>query len=262
MNRLKNEVAIVAGGAGDIGKAHVESFVKEGASVIIADIDEVKGKSIAKKISSFSFNNQVIFIHHNSTDEESWKNLSKKIIKKFGKISILANCYGTNFREKFINQNIDNWNTILDVNLTSVFIGIKELIPFFKISGKGSIINIGSLASLKGSESSPAYAASKTGLIGLTKSTAVAFAKDKIRCNLVCPGHVDTNFIRNNSEYSPNDWNTSINNPKNYNQRLSQIPLGRLQTPQDIANLSTFLASEDSNMITGSIIAVDGGITV
>ena len=144
----------------------------------------------------------------------------------------------------------------------SVFIGIKELIPFFKLSGKGSIINIGSLASLKGSASSPAYTASKTGLIGLTKSTAVAFAKDKIRCNLVCPGHVDTNFIRNDSEYSPNDWNTSINNPENYNQRLSQIPLGRLQTPQDIANLSTFLASEDSNMITGSIIAVDGGVTI
>ena len=91
---------------------------------------------------------------------------------------------------------------------------------------------------------------------------AVAFAKDKIRCNLVCPGHVDTNFIRNDSEYSPNDWNTSINNPENYNQRLSQIPLGRLQTPKDIANLSNFHASEDSNMITGGIIAVDGGVTI
>jgi|TARA_Y100000996_G_scaffold253336_1_gene199297 NAD(P)-dependent dehydrogenase (short-subunit alcohol dehydrogenase family) len=262
MTRLKNEVAIITGGAGDIGSAHVESFVREGANVIIADINEEKGNLIAKKNSSFSSENKVKYVHLNSTDEESWKKLSSKTIEEFGKISILVNCYGTNFREKFINQNLENWNTILNVNLTSVFIGIKELIPFFKLSGKGSIINIGSLASLKGSASSPAYTASKTGLIGLTKSTAVAFAKDKIRCNLVCPGHVDTNFIRNDSDYSPNDWNTSINNPENYNQRLSQIPLGRLQTPKDIANLSTFLASEDSNMITGGIIAVDGGVTI
>ncbi len=262
MTRLNNEVAIITGGAGDIGTAHVESFFKEGANVIIADINEEKGKLISKNYSNNTSENKVIFVHHNSTDEKSWKRLSSKVIDEFGKVSILVNCYGTNFRERYINQNLENWNTILNVNLTSVFIGIKELIPFFKLSGKGSIINLGSLASLRGSEYSPAYTASKTGLIGLTKSTAIAFAKDKIRCNLICPGHVDTNFIRNNSQYSPNDWTTSINNPENYNERLNQIPLGRLQTPQDIANLSVFLASKDSEMITGSIITVDGGITV
>ena len=261
MNRLKNEVAIITGGAGDIGGAHAKLFRAEGASVIIADINKEKGETQVQDIVTSKSDKNIMFFHHDAPDPKSWKSLSTETLEQYGKITILANCYGTNFREKFMSQNLDNWNNILNVNLTSVFIGIKELIPFFQLSGKGSIINIGSLTSLRGSGNSPAYGASKTGLIGLTKSTALAFAHENIRCNLVCPGHVDTNFIRNNSHYSPNDWTTSINNPENYNRRLNQIPLGRLQTPEDIANLSVFLASDESNMITGSVITVDGGIT-
>jgi 3-oxoacyl-[acyl-carrier protein] reductase len=118
---------------------------------------------------------------------------------------------------------------------------------------------MGSLASMRSGGSTPAYAAQKTGIVGLTMSTAGAYGKEQIRCNMVSPGHVDTPFIRANNPYSPNDWRTSIDNPDNYKRRLERTPLGRLQTPEDIAYAFLFLASDEASMITGTNLKVDGG---
>jgi NAD(P)-dependent dehydrogenase (short-subunit alcohol dehydrogenase family) len=100
------------------------------------------------------------------------------------------------------------------------------------------------------------------GLVGLTRSAAASYAKDRIRCVLVSPGHVDTPFIRSNNPYSPNDWSTSIDNPDNFKRRLAATPLGRLQTPEDIAKAFAFVASDDAEMITGSNLIVDGGSAI
>ena len=106
---------------------------------------------------------------------------------------------------------------------------------------------------------SPAYAAQKMGMIGLTRSAASSYARDNIRCVIISPGHVDTPFLRGNNEYSPNDWSTSIENPENYKRRLDSTPMGRLMTPDDLANAFLFAASDEAAMITGSMITVDGG---
>jgi NAD(P)-dependent dehydrogenase (short-subunit alcohol dehydrogenase family) len=126
-------------------------------------------------------------------------------------------------------------------------------------AGGGVIINLGSLASIRSGGGAPAYGVAKTGLVALTRSTALAYARDGIRCVIVSPGHVDTPFIRGNNPYSPNDASTSIDNPENYQRRLAATPLGRFQTPDDIARTVLFVVSDDAAMITGSMITVDGG---
>jgi len=123
----------------------------------------------------------------------------------------------------------------------------------------GVIVNLGSLASIRPGGGSPGYASAKMGLVGLTRSTAASYAKDGIRCVLVSPGHVDTPFIRADAPYSPNTQSTSIDNPDNYQRRLNATPLGRLQTPDDIARACLFVVSDDAAMITGSMLTVDGG---
>ena len=253
MKKVKNEVAIVAGGSGGMGRAVVKKLLDEGAKVVSADLDIPK-----KRIN----NNNLIYYKLDSTKQDSWNKTVKIAIKNFKKISILVNCFGSNFRREFEEQNLEEWKKILDVNLTGVFIGIKTVAPLMKKGNKGSIVNFGSIVTLKGGRNGPAYQASKTGLIGLTKSTALSFSEYNIRCNLICPGHVDTDFIRENNSYSPNDWSTSIQNPKNYEERKSQIPLKNFQETTDVANLTLFLSSDDSKMITGSIIPIDGGSSI
>jgi NAD(P)-dependent dehydrogenase (short-subunit alcohol dehydrogenase family) len=121
------------------------------------------------------------------------------------------------------------------------------------------IVNLGSLASIRAGAGSPAYGAAKTGLVGLTRSTAAAYARDGIRCVLISPGHVDTPFIRADAPYSPNDARTSIDNPANYQRRVDATPLGRLVTADDVARTALFVVSDDGAMLTGSNVVVDGG---
>ena len=126
-------------------------------------------------------------------------------------------------------------------------------------SGRGVVLFIGSLASLRQGTGSPAYGVSKIGLVALTRSVAASYARYGIRCVLISPGHVDTNFIREDSDHSPNTWQTSIDNPENYSSREAATPLGRLCSSEDVARSFLFAASDDASMITGSMLTVDGG---
>jgi 3alpha(or 20beta)-hydroxysteroid dehydrogenase len=151
------------------------------------------------------------------------------------------------------------WSLIVGTTLTGSFLGIKAVVPSMRRAGGGVIVNLGSLASIRPGGGSPGYGAAKMGLVGLTRSAAASYAKENIRCVLISPGHVDTPFIRENAPYSPNDPSTSIDNPENYDRRRRGTPLGRLQTPEDIAKAFLFVVSDDAAMITGSMITVDGG---
>jgi NAD(P)-dependent dehydrogenase (short-subunit alcohol dehydrogenase family) len=151
------------------------------------------------------------------------------------------------------------WSLIIGTILTGSFLGTKAVIPSMRRAGGGVIVNLGSLASIRPGGNSPGYSAAKMGLVGLTRSTATAYAADRIRCVLVSPGHVDTPFIRADAPYSPNTAETSIDNPANYERRRAAVPLGRLQTPEDIARAVLFVVSDDAAMITGSMLTVDGG---
>ncbi len=179
--------------------------------------------------------------------------------RAFGPVSILCNNAGANVRVSFDEQTEEMWHLIVGTILTGSFLGIKAAVPSMRRAGGGVIVNLGSLASIRPGGGSPAYGSAKMGLVGLTRSAAASYARDNIRCVIVSPGHVDTPFIRENAPYSPNDPSTSIDNPENYERRLRRTPLGRLQTPDDIARAFLFVVSDDAAMITGSMLTVDGG---
>ncbi len=184
----------------------------------------------------------------------SGRKRSRRQRRRIGPVSILCNNAGANVRVGFDAQTEEMWGLIVGTILTGSFLGIKAAVPSMRRAGGGVIVNLGSLASIRPGAGSPGYGAAKMGLVGLTRSAAASYARENIRCVLVSPGHVDTPFIREDTPYSPNDPSTSIDNPENYDRRLRNTPLGRLQTPEDIAKAFLFVVSDDAAMMTGSML--------
>ena len=260
MGRLDGKVAIITGGAGSMGSAQARLFTREGAAVCVADFNHDGAKKVVKELTDQG--RRAIAAGLDVRESEQWAAAVEATEKAFGKVTTLCNIAGANFRVSFEEQTEEMWRTVIDTNLTAYFIGTKAVAPAMRRAGGGCILNIGSLGSIRQGAGSPAYGVSKIGLVGLTSSTAAAYAKDNIRCVLISPGHVDTNFIRGDNPYSPNDWRTSIDNPENYEARRRSTPLGRLCTPEDVASAFLFAASDEASMITGSMITVDGGAAI
>ncbi len=255
--RMADRSVIIAGGAGSMGSAQARLFSREGASVCVADANLRGAQRVACAIREGGSN--AIAVELDVRDSAAWAEAVADTEREFGKVDTLCNIAGANFRVGFDEQTEEMWHTIIDTNLTAYFLGTKAVVPAMRRAGKGVILNVGSLASITQGPVSPAYGVGKIGLIGLTRSTAVAYAADNIRCVLISPGHVDTNFLRGNSAHSRNDETTDIDIPENYQRRVDSTPLGRLCTPDDIAKAFLFAASDDASMITGSMITVDGG---
>ena len=256
-NRLSGRVAIVTGGGGAMGGAQCRLFAQHGASVCVSDFNLEAAEKVRDQIVDSGGN--AIASELDVRDEAAWTKAVEDTESAFGPVSILCNNAGANFRVGFDDQTLDMWNIIMETGLTGAFIGIKAVVPSMRKAGGGAILNMGSLASIRPGGGSPAYAAQKMGMVGLTRSAAGSYAADNIRCVIISPGHVDTPFIRGNNPHSPNDWSTSIDNPDNYGNRLRNTPLGRLQLPEDLAQAFLFAASEEASMVTGSMITVDGG---
>ena len=255
--RLGDRVALIAGGAGSMGSAVARLFAQEGAAVCVADRDGERAEDVACEIAEVGGRSTAVAI--DVCNAQAWDEAVDTTEKALGLLDLMVNLSGSNVRVGFEEQTEAMWRSIIDVNLTACFIGIKSVVPAMQRAGRGTILLVGSLASIRQGAGSPAYGVSKAGLVALTRSTAAAYARDNIRCVLVSPGHVDTNFIRGDAEHSPNSWETSIDNPENYEQRRQATPLGRLCEPEDIAKAFLFAASEEASMITGSMITVDGG---
>ena len=257
--RLKGKVALVTGAASGMGAAQAKLLASEGAAVCIADINDAGGKRTVEEISAAG--GRALFVHLNVTDASQWKTVIAKVEEEFGSLTIVCNNAGANFRVSFDEQTEEMWHTIVETALTGAFLGIKAVVPAMCRSGGGAIINMGSTASTR-CGTNPGYASSKVGMVGLTKATAAAYAKEGIRCNMVSPGHVDTPFIRESNPYSPNDWSTSISNPDNYRRRVEATPMGRLVTPEEVAYAFLFLASDEASIVTGTNLKVDGGASL
>ncbi len=255
--RLEGKVAIVTGGGGAMCGAQCRLFAQEGAAVCVADLFLDKARKVADEIKAAD--GRAIAVKLDVQRSAEWAEVVAATEAAFGPVSILCNNAGANFRVGFDEQTEEQWNLIVGTILTGSFLGTKAVVPSMRKAGGGVIMNLGSLASIRPGGGSPGYGAGKMGLVALTRSTAASYAKDNIRCVIVSPGHVDTPFIRENNPYSPNDPRTSIDNPENYERRLRATPLGRLQTPEDIAKAVLFAVSDDASMITGSMITVDGG---
>lgn len=255
--RLQGHIALITGGGGAIGGAQARLFAREGAAVAVADVFPEKAEAVAKEI--VAAGGQAIALGFDVRSGVRWAEAVSAAEAALGPITILCNNAGANVRVEFAEQTEEQWHLILGTILTGSFLGTQAVLPSMRRARRGVIVNLGSLASIHAGAASPAYSAAKTGLVALTRSTAVAFAAEGIRCVLVSPGHVDTPFLRENAPHSPNDAGTSIDNPVNYARRLGATPLGRLQTPDDVARAFLFAVSDDAAMVTGSMITVDGG---
>lgn len=255
--RLQGQVALITGGGGAIGGAQGRLFAREGAAVVLADLTPEKAARVADEIRDAGGNATSLSLDVRSAVQ--WADAVQAAETAHGPLTILCNNAGANVRVGFEEQTEEQWRLILDTILTGSFLGIQAVVPSMRRAGRGVIVNLGSLASIRPGGGSPAYGSAKMGLVALTRSAAATFARDRIRCVLVSPGHVDTPFLREDTAYSPNDPRTSISNPANYNRRLTATPLGRLQTPQDVAGVCLFAVSEDAAMVTGSMLTVDGG---
>ena len=246
--RLANKIAIITGGTGNLGSAQVQTFASEGAAVVIADIDSVKGKQIERDTQK-KFGN-AIFTYLDVTNESSWIELVNKTVKIFGLPTILVQNAGIYRSGTILETDGAKWDSIMSVNAKGVFLGTKIVLPKMISAGGGSIVNISSTAGIIGIKISTAYNPSKAAVRVFTKSTALQHAKDNVRANSIHPGPVESDML---TEVYP-----EINLKR---QRGLEIPLGRFARPIDVCNAALFLASNESSYMTGSELVIDGGLT-
>lgn len=249
MMRLKGKVALITGGAQGLGAAIARRFGHEGAQVFLGDLKEDEGHVFAAQLQAEGVNAR--FVRLDVASEESWVRSCGSVIETAGRLDVLVNNAGINIRQPIEEMTVENLDRMLAVNVRGPFLGIKHALPLMRRAGGGSIINMGSVCSMIGHKFTPeAYTTVKGALIQLTKSVAVRYAKDNIRANILCPSTVETPFVQE-----------MLKNPERRQERLGEVPLGRLASLDDVANAALYLASDEAAFINGVAFPVDGGVT-
>jgi len=247
--RLNKKTAIITGAAGGIGSAISLRFAQEGATVFLCDLEQSMGKELEKKI--FESGGRAFFFPMDVTSEIDWINMISGLLNLSPGLDILVNNAGINIRKPIEEMEVEEWDTMMRVNVRSVFLGIKHALPLMRKQKSGSIINMSSICGLVGHKYTPeAYTASKGAVTLLTKSAAVRYAKDGVRINSLHPSTVRTDLI-----------NKMLADHEKMRERLDEIPLGRLATVTDVVNAALYLASDESSFLTGISLPVDGGLT-
>lgn len=247
--KLAGKVALISGAARGIGAAIARCLAAEGAKVVIGDLLEAEGQQTSSDIASSG--GEAIFVQLDVTREADWQQAVHAAISHFGGLHILVNNAGTGVPGKVEEVDLEEWNRVMAVNSTGVFLGTKTALSALKQAGGGSIVNMSSQLGLVGTDnSSPQYQASKGAVRLLTKTTAIQYAPDGIRVNSVHPGPIAT--PRNTERRA---------DPAIYNQTVSRIPLGRYGEPEEVAKGVLYLASDDASFVTGSELVIDGGWT-
>ena len=247
MGRLEGKVALISGAARGQGEAEARLFANEGAKVVFGDILDMEGEKVEAEINETG--GEAKYIHLDVTNESEWETAVKESVNCYGKLDILVNNAGISIGKNVEETTLEEWDLVQDVNSKGVFLGTKAAIPAMRESGGGSIVNISSIAGLVGIASAP-YVASKGAVRLLTKSTAVQYGPENIRCNSVHPGFIETEMIRG-----------ILSNSEERAKRLAITPLGIFASAHDIALAVLFLASDESRYMTGSELVIDGGIT-
>jgi 3alpha(or 20beta)-hydroxysteroid dehydrogenase len=244
MPGLANKVAPITGAAGGQGTAEAELFVREGAALVLTDIDAAAGEALAKRLTDQG--GKALFRVQDVASEQSWKETVAAALSAFGGLHILVNNAGTIARQGIVATTLEAWNRTLAVNLTGPMLGMKHCAPAIRDSGGGSIVNISSTAGLTAHDDA-AYTATKWGLRGLTKTAVLQFSEWNIRVNSIHPGQIaDTGFFRSGGEAFAH-------------AAAAAIPMHRQGTPRECAELVLFLASDEASFISGAEIAIDGG---
>ncbi|TBO44452.1 SDR family NAD(P)-dependent oxidoreductase [Pedobacter kyonggii] len=250
MKRLENKVAIVTGAAGGIGAAVARIFAKEGAKVLITDVQQEKLSAVANEI--LAEDGVVAYMTQDVSTEDGWKSVTEKAVTLYGDINILINNAGIsgNIISTFEERTIEEFNKIIAVNLLSQFLGTKSVIPFMKKNNSGSIVNVSSIGGIIGSANATAYTASKGGSRSYTKGAAAELAPFNIRVNSVHPGYIATPMTKDLPE------------AKEFERiAVGATPLGRGGTSEEIAYGILYLASDESSFTTGIELIIDGGTT-
>jgi 3alpha(or 20beta)-hydroxysteroid dehydrogenase len=248
MGKLDGKVALISGGARGQGAAEAKTFAMEGAKVVFGDILDEAGAQVEAGIRAAG--GEAVYVHLDVTSEADWHRAVQEAVSRFGKLNILVNNAGIIIpRVPIEERTADEWDRVMAVNAKGVFLGTKHAIPAMRRAGGGSIVNISSVAGIGQSlHQEPAYAASKGAVRIFTKVTASQHAKDKIRCNSVHPGPIDTEMLR-----------IAMPDPQVLDQRLGRVPLGRMGMVEEIVAGVLFLASDDASYMTGAELVIDGG---
>ncbi len=247
MKKLENKVAIITGAASGIGKSTALLYAKEGAKVVVSDINVENGEKVVEEIKTNG--GEAIFVKANSASAEDNENLVKETVKAFGKLDIAVNNAGIGGEiNKVGDLSVEGWQKVIDINLSGVFYGMKYQSPEMVKNGSGSIINIASILGQAGFATSAGYVAAKHGVVGLTKSAAWEYAPDKVRINAVGPGFVYSGMVSEEAM-----------GKEALNQLETKHAFGRLGQPEEIAAMLLFLATDDASFVTGSYYPVDGG---
>jgi 3-oxoacyl-[acyl-carrier protein] reductase len=243
--RLKDKVAIITGAANGIGLAAAKTFAKEGAKVALADFDDTVGTERAAELAEEGY--EVAFFQVNVADRNSVDGMVQKVLGQFGKIDILVNNAGITRDGMLHKLAVEDFQKVVDVNLTGVFNCAQAVVPALVQQGSGKIINTSSVSGVYGNVGQTNYAATKAGVVGMTKTWAKELGRKGINVNAVAPGFIETGMTAKVPE-------------KVLEQMKMMVPLGRLGLPDDIANAYLFLASDESNYVNGTTLHVDGGI--
>ena len=247
---LTGKVALVTGGNGGIGLAMAKALGEAGAKIVVAGRNQEKNDQSIKILQSLDIDSTSLIV--DVVDEISCNKLIENTVAHFGKLNILVNNAGTNIRKRPEEYELQEWKSIIDTNLISMFTCSKACFKHFKALYSGKIINIGSMHSLFGAPLGSAYSASKGGVVQLTKSLANAWAKDNIQVNAVLPGYIDTTLTRQ----------ARIDIPELQARVEERTPVGRWGQPDDLGGIAVFLSSEASNYVSGTAIPVDGGYSI
>lgn len=247
---LKGRVAVVTGGNGGIGLGMGRGLAEAGASVVVAARNRDKSARAVAELRGLGAQAEAIEV--DVADEASVDALVKGTVARFGRLDVLINNAGINIRKPAESLALAEWRQVIDTNLTSAFLSSRACHPIMKKQGGGKIINIGSMMSIFGTSFAPAYAASKGGIVQLTRAMAAGWAVDNIQVNAVLPGWIDTELTRGAREQIAGL----------HDNVLRRTPAKRWGVEQDMAGVAVFLASKASDFVTGTAIPVDGGYSI
>lgn len=246
MEGLKNKVVIVTGAAGGIGQATALRFAKEGAKVVVADFAD--GSDTVEKVKALG--SEAVYVQVNVTDVENVKNMVDTAVKTFGTVDVIVNNAGITADAMMKKMTREQWDKVIAVNLTGVFNCTSAVLPIFLEKKAGVVLTTSSCVGIYGNLGQTNYAATKWGVIGMTKSWCKEMAKNGIRFNCVAPGFIGTDMVKK----IPQEVLDS--------KILIKVPAGRLGEPEEIAAAFAFLASDDAKFINGTVLSVDGGVTL
>jgi len=254
---LAGKAAVVTGGASGIGEACSETLAREGAAVLITDIDDLRGKDVVARITKAG--GKAHYLNHDVRDEAAWPGVIAGAEKRFGRLDIMVANAGIGIIAPIATMTLADWQRQQAINLDGVFLSIKHAIPALKKAGGGSIVLMSSVAGLRGSAGLAAYSATKGGVRLLAKSVALEHAADNIRCNSVHPGIIATPIWEKLPIGATGSGRNAPIDPRE--RAAAVVPLTRVGEAQDVANIVLFLCTDAANYMTGQELVIDGGLT-